>query len=344
MEREPPQYELLNPEKTKEMLKLFDGERTGWVLAGPQKWFFPYRYIEQREGFYNFKARPDDTWVLSFPRSGTTWTQELVWLLSNNLDFETASQQLLAIRFPFLEFSLCNHPELTREFLEMNKGDKEKEEFIRWIAKPGYEVVEKMPSPRFIKSHFPFSLLPGLLDTGCKVIYVARHPKDVIVSWYYLNKSVKSQGYKGDFATFVDLILDGLTLWNPYWEHIKEAWAHKNHQNLLFIYYEELQHDFISASKRVAKFLGKSYTDEQLNKVATYLDFKNFRNNQMVNASELKNCGIIAADSFIRKGQTGGSKNMYTPELDAKVNKWIEDNLAGTSIVFPYFNNNSNSN
>lgn len=64
----------------------------------------------------------------------------------------------------------------------------------------------------------------------------------------------------------------------------------------------------------------------------------------MVNASELKNCGIIAADSFIRKGQTGGSKNMYTPELDAKVNKWIEDNLAGTSIVFPYFNNNSNSN
>jgi len=43
------------------MLNIFEGERTGWVLVGPKKYFFPYRYIELGAGFYNFKARPDDT-------------------------------------------------------------------------------------------------------------------------------------------------------------------------------------------------------------------------------------------------------------------------------------------
>lgn len=65
---------------------------------------------------------------------------------------------------------MFNHPEVTREFLKINKGDFLKEQLCREIAKPGYEMVAAIPSPRFIKSHFPFSLLPGLLDIGCKVI------------------------------------------------------------------------------------------------------------------------------------------------------------------------------
>jgi len=58
---------------------------------------------------------------------------------------------------------------VTREFLKINKDDKLKEQLCLEIAKPGYEVIAEMPSPRFIKSHFPFSMLPGLLDVGCKV-------------------------------------------------------------------------------------------------------------------------------------------------------------------------------
>jgi len=53
--------------------------------------------------YYNFKARPDDVWILSVPRSGTTWTQEMIWLLANNMNFEQAEQRLLIERFPFFE-------------------------------------------------------------------------------------------------------------------------------------------------------------------------------------------------------------------------------------------------
>lgn len=108
----------------------------------------------------------------------------------------------------------------------MNKDDEEKQQLCREIAKPGYDIVASIPSPRFIKTHFPFSLLSGILDVGCKVIkqrdlskqisvsmsdlvsvflkivYVARNPKDVAVSWFYLNQAIKTQNYVGDFETF----------------------------------------------------------------------------------------------------------------------------------------------
>lgn len=342
MARQPLKYELLSEEKTREMLKLFKGERTAFVLVGPKKYFFPSNYIEQGDGFHNFEARQSDTWILSYPRSGTTMTQELIWLLANDLDFDVARKRLLTERFPFLEFSLFNHPEVTREFLNMNKHDKVKQQFCREIAKPGYEVIAEMQSPRFIKSHFPFSMLPGILKVGCKVVYVARNPKDVVTSWYHLNTDIKTQGYVGDFATFLDYFINNLTPWSPYWEHLKEAWALRNSKNLLFLFYEEITYDLPKAIKKIAKFLGKTYSDEEVNKVAEYLNIKNFRNNPMVNYSEMRACGIMERESFVR-GKNGDC-NIFTPELDAKIQKWIEENLKDTDLRFPVFNNNINNN
>lgn len=35
--------------------------------------------------------------------TGTTWTQELVWLLANNLDYDRAAALPLIRRYPYLE-------------------------------------------------------------------------------------------------------------------------------------------------------------------------------------------------------------------------------------------------
>lgn len=79
------------------------GEKDGFVQVGPEKYFFPMKYKKESESYYNFQARPSDVWVVTFPRSGTTWTQELVWLVANKLDFETAKKIPLTQRFPFFE-------------------------------------------------------------------------------------------------------------------------------------------------------------------------------------------------------------------------------------------------
>ena len=45
----------------------------------------------------------DDIWIVTFPKCGTTWTQEMLWMLNNNLDYEGSKNKLLWERFPFIE-------------------------------------------------------------------------------------------------------------------------------------------------------------------------------------------------------------------------------------------------
>lgn len=60
-------------------------------------------YLPLAERVRNFQVFEDDVWVVTFPKCGTTWTQEMVWLLNNGLNFERAKKLSLDERFPFLE-------------------------------------------------------------------------------------------------------------------------------------------------------------------------------------------------------------------------------------------------
>jgi len=86
------------------------------------------KYFEEyAERIKNFEVREDDVWVVTFPKcgkyhvtylncinfiiedmfsEGTTWTQEITWLINNDLDFETAKKVDLNTRSHFLEFVL----------------------------------------------------------------------------------------------------------------------------------------------------------------------------------------------------------------------------------------------
>ena len=53
----------------------------------------------------SFEVREDDILISSFPKCGTTWTQEMVWNIVNNLDFVQAKSVTLDKRIPFLELT-----------------------------------------------------------------------------------------------------------------------------------------------------------------------------------------------------------------------------------------------
>jgi hypothetical protein len=96
------------------------------------------------------------------------------------------------------------------KFLSENE-EQWKKEFIEKVSVPGYKFFPQMSAQRFIKTHLPFKLLPpSIMERGAKVVYVARHPRDVVVSYYHLNKLYRTQGYVNDFETFFEYFMKDL--------------------------------------------------------------------------------------------------------------------------------------
>ena len=155
-------------------------------------------YIHQHHLVYNMKIREDDVWVVTNPKCGTTWTQEMTWNIMNGVKVDKISEQLFE-RSPFIDLTMIDNQTL-----------REAEDF--------FAKLETMPSPRTIKSHYPFELLnPQLLDT-CKVIYVCRNVKDACVSYFHHNRLFKSFEFDSNFEVFANLYRDGTLLQGGYFE------------------------------------------------------------------------------------------------------------------------------
>ncbi|XP_049875172.1 luciferin sulfotransferase-like [Pectinophora gossypiella] len=295
--------------------------RPGYVLLSS--------WVDHSEDVRTMPLRPDDVFVVAFPRSGTTWTQDLVWLVANDLDFVKAKSIPLTERYAFLEDFL---------FLPATRmaaaNDPEKIKIIDTAMRPAPEVLASTPSPRFIKSHLPMSLLPeGTLDTA-RVVYVARDPRDVAVSYYHFVKSFPTYEMKADFKSYHDLFINDLEMYEPFFEHVKEAWHQRNHPNMLFLFYEELSKDLGAVARRVASFLGKQYTDEQYARLLDHLKFDNFQKNTAVELQKYKKLGLMESNgqNFIRKGKAGGWRDYYDEEMIRRTEQWMADNLRDTDL------------
>ncbi|KAG8285198.1 hypothetical protein J6590_085921 [Homalodisca vitripennis] len=92
----------------------------------------------------------------------------MVWLINNDLDYETARKVPLDTRFPFLEFGMLHSPQLHREVLALNNHRPEVDRVLTTWRTPGYQLASFSQSPRHFKTHLPFTLLPPSLLDRCK--------------------------------------------------------------------------------------------------------------------------------------------------------------------------------
>uniref|UniRef100_A0A7G3AYZ2 Putative sulfotransferase 1 family member d1 n=1 Tax=Lutzomyia longipalpis TaxID=7200 RepID=A0A7G3AYZ2_LUTLO len=283
-----------------------------WCL---RSYFLPARYRQSVQTIENYHVRPDDVWVVTFPKCGTTWTQEMVWQIGNDLDFEKGKALTLNMRFPYLELGTIVHEKFNMDFLP---------------------ILEKIPSPRFIKSHLPAPLLPKeIWSVKPKIIYVARNAKDTAISFYHHYRNL--QQYRGSFSDFMDIFLNDATIYAPYDSHIIDFWNMRNEENILFITYEEMKKDHPNVIRRVADFLGKSLTDEQVETLADHLTFDKMSKNESVNFEEerktfdkmfnMKHDQKDNDYNFIRKGKVGSYREEMTPEMIERFDAWIQERM-----------------
>lgn len=125
----------------------------------------------------------------------------------------------------------------------------------------------------------------------------------------------------------------------PYWNHLKEAWDRKTDPNILFIFYEDMTKDIHKSIEKISTFMGKSYSEAEVELLMDHLNFNSCKNNNFVNGFEMKEVKILNAreGEFIRNGVVNGSDSELTPQLKMRVNKWISENLEKTGILFPDF-------
>src|ERR1035438_7495975 len=115
----------------------------------------------------NFTVFPDDTFLVSYPKSGNTWVR---FLLANLI-----------------------HPNETVGFANIN----------RLLPAPGVlskRFLKKLPRPRIMKSHEPFDV------RFRKVIYLVRDPRDVAVSEYHFDLKKRYIAADMSLEQFVKLL------------------------------------------------------------------------------------------------------------------------------------------
>lgn len=198
---------------------------------------------------------------------------------------------------------------------------------LKAVPKPGDRLAQvlKLEEPRCIKTHMPFSLLPPKILDTCKVIYVARDPRDVVVSYYHHHRMWITHGFQGDFKAFFDYFLKEQVMWSPFWEHLREAWERRSHSNLLILTYDQLKEDLPAVIRKVAGFLGKEVSQEETNKLANHLHFDSMKNNPAVNAVADASTGLLdlKEGGFVRKGKSGGWKSYFDDDMKEKFHTWM---------------------
>lgn len=257
-----------------------------------------------------FRCRNDDVYVVSFPKTGTTWLQEVVYLIATDLNFEAATAKNIEERFPYLEFI--------------------------W---PGLSTIEKMQSPRFIKTHLPFSLLPSdILEKKPKIIYIMRNPKDVTVSYYHFVRMMSMSDYRGTFEEFFKDMIEDKVPYGPMWKHYAEMWSHKNDENVLVLFYEDMHKDIRGTISKIAEFFGRNLTEDEINSIAEHCSFQHMIENPSVNYSHWDDLGLRKKGEakFLRKGVVGDWRNYISPDMDGKINGWIDTQFAGLNEHFVY--------
>ncbi|MFS7903996.1 putative flavonol 3-sulfotransferase [Helianthus anomalus] len=114
--------------------------------------------------------------------------------------------------------------------------------------------------PRLFATHIPYTSLPqSILDSGCRLVYLCRNPKDVLVSVFHFANKLrdKSRGLLTFEETF-ELFSKGIMPTGPYWDHVKgyHKASVEHLENVVFLSYEDMKIDTVNTMKQLARYLG----------------------------------------------------------------------------------------
>lgn len=288
------------------------------------------------------KPRDDDIVITTSYKSGTTWTQWIVY----NLIFlgETDPPPFDGIS-PWVDARFMPFP-------------------LEQLGK----MIEEQTHRRFLKSHLPGDGLP--FHANVKYVVVARDARDVFMSLV------------NHYAAYTDVVYAGMNdtpgrvgdpmprfdgdirrLWQSWisrgwfeWEsegypmfsnmhHTRTWWPHRELDNVLLVHYNDLKRDLPGEIQRLGAFLDIAVSDTQANAVATASHIDAMRERAIENGDGMKGGFKGGAKTFFYKGTNERWRGVLTDDdlelyeqakqrvLDEDCAEWLENGWLGLSAT-----------
>jgi sulfotransferase family protein len=227
---------------------------------------------------------PDDTFLVSFPRSGNTWTRFLVCNLINPDD---------PVNFAQLESRI---PEI-------------------------YDVTDRnlraFPRPRIIKSHECFD------PRYKKIVYIVRDPRDVLISYYEFQLKRRVISEECSLEEFVPRFMESeIEPKTGSWRDHVVSWTatRGGQRNFLLLRYEDMIADTQKESTKIASFLGLDSSPERIARAVALSSAGRMRKLEKEQSQQWKETKKTRQDKpFVRKAASGGWKSILSERSVAQI-------------------------
>lgn len=169
----------------------------------------------------------DDVWIVSYPKSGNTWTRFLIAnLISGSAPVDWSNI----------------------------------ERWVPDIYRGRDSQFRSMPRPRYFKSHDAYR------PDYRRVVFIVRDPRDVAVSYYHFVKKTKQLAIDAPMAEFMAIFLSGRIDPYGNWGENVGSWlgARRDTPDFIVLRYEDLLDNAEAQLARVAEMLRLPVNDDQL--------------------------------------------------------------------------------
>ncbi|HEX8276098.1 MAG TPA: sulfotransferase domain-containing protein [Longimicrobiaceae bacterium] len=262
------------------------------------------KYFELLEYNRAYEGSRDDIFIVTYPKSGTTWLQMIVYQLTTDgaMDFAHIDQVS-----PHLEDTLMPN---------------------RW------KISDLPGTPRVVKSHLRYGDIPR--GPG-RYIYGVRNGLDVVVSYFHHTRKWPLEK-QVPLDEFFSRFMEGRVPFGSWFEHVAEWIRNEDGLDVLVVGYEELSADLEAGVRRIADFCGICIDPADLPRILERCSFAFMREHNDRFAVERRRRPApgeperpidATKPPFIRQGRVGGWRQELDPrwaaEFQEAFDRWLQE-------------------
>uniref|UniRef100_A0A8C3TNN4 Sulfotransferase n=1 Tax=Catharus ustulatus TaxID=91951 RepID=A0A8C3TNN4_CATUS len=261
-----------------------------------------------------FKARPDDLLISTYPKSCTTWLSEIMDMIYHDGNVEKCRRDAIYNRVPFLE-------------MKVSKGLSG--ELPQW-------PLSLSPSGLVGRRHHSVPL-KHILGSP-QIVYMARNPKDVVISYYFFHQMAMIHPDPGTKAEFLENFMAGKVAYGSWYDHVREWWEKRQEKKILYLFYEDMKKDPRREVQKILQFLGKELAEGTVERILHHTSFQEMKKNPAANYETMLPTLMDHSLSLPlppeRWGISGDWKNHFTVAQNERFNQHYQEHMAGSDLHF----------